>query len=404
MALTLPAALQGAPPSAFAQHDGISRIKTRRAPALTKQTANCDDARMRSKIQTVLAAAIAVSFSAASAAPVRVVSEIAPAAVQPQIAVAPGGAIHVVFGRGSAIYHTQSRDGRAFSPAVKVGALEKLALGMRRGPRISATEKTIAITAISHADGMLHAWTSGDNGATWKSGGPVNSVANSAREGMHAMAGDGRGLVVVTWLDLRTKGAEVWNRVSRDGGLTWRPEIRVYASPDGHVCECCQPTVAIGPRGEIGAMWRNWLGGSRDPWLALSTDGGATFSGAKKLGAETWKLNACPMDGGALAFSPKGDPLAAWRREKSVEAGGIGSSEFPLAQNAAQPVVAFEKSGPVFVWQQDGGLMIQRGPAPATRLTDDGAFPAIGLSADGKAIIVWESRTAPGTIWLDAPM
>ena len=346
-------------------------------------------------------AAFLFPLFAASAAPVTVVSETAPPAIQPQLAVAPDGAIHVVFGRGGSIFHTRSRDGRAFSPAVKVGEVEKLALGMRRGPRVCATEKTIAVTAVSHADGMLHAWTSADGGATWIAGPPINTAANSAREGMHAMAGDGRGLIAVAWLDLRNKGTELWSRVSRDGGLTWQPEVRIYASPDGHVCECCQPSIAIGPRGEVGAMWRNWLGGSRDPWLAVSTDGGVTFPDAKKLGAETWKLNGCPMDGGALAFAATGKPLAVWRRDKTVHAGETGAVEFSLAQNAAQPVVAIGKNGAAYVWQQDGGLMLQRGPGSPARLANDAAFPAIATAADGKLLIVWESRTSPGTIHFD---
>ncbi len=347
-------------------------------------------------------AAFLLLLVAATAAPVTVVSETAPPAIQPQLSVAPDGAIHVVFGRGSTIFHTQSRDGRAFSPAVKVGEVEKLALGMRRGPRICAAEKTLAVTAISHADGMLHAWTSADGGATWNAGPSINTAANSAREGMHAMAGDGRGLIAVAWLDLRNKGTELWSRVSRDGGLTWQPEVRVYASPDGHVCECCQPSVAIGPRGEVGVMWRNWLNGSRDPWLAVSTDGGVTFPDAKKLGAETWKLNGCPMDGGAFAFAATGKPLAVWRREKTVHAGEVGAVEMSLAQDAAQPVVTFGKNGAAYVWQQDGGLMFQRGAGPAIRLADDGSFPAIAASSDGKLLIVWESRKSPGTIHFDA--
>jgi hypothetical protein len=57
-------------------------------------------------------------------------------AVQPQVAVAPSGRIHVVFGKDTAIYHTASANGRSFSAPVKIGELEKLALRMRRGPRI----------------------------------------------------------------------------------------------------------------------------------------------------------------------------------------------------------------------------------------------------------------------------
>ena len=336
-----------------------------------------------------LIASFAVSFSAAPAAPVRVVSEAAPPAVQPQIAVAPDGAIHMVFGRGSGVYHTRSADGRTFSPAVKVGELEKLALGMRRGPRISATDKVVAVTAISHADGMLHAWISADGGATWDAGSPINSAPNSAREGMHAMAGDGRGTVVVTWLDLRNKGMELWSRVSRDGGLTWRPEVRVYASPDGHICECCQPSVGIGPRGEIAAMWRNWLGGSRDLYLATSRDG-RTFSPAQKLGTGTWKLNGCPMDGGSLAFAPGGNWLAVWRRERAIFATEATLPESQLAPNAVQPVVGFAGTTRLKLWEANGALMLQRGAETPVRFAESAASAAI-VGEREAAAVVWES-------------
>jgi hypothetical protein len=72
----------------------------------------------------------------ASAMPLFAASvEIVPAdlrgAVQPQIAVAPSGRVYVVFGKGSTVYHTTSQDGQTFSGPVKIGDLEKLALGMR---------------------------------------------------------------------------------------------------------------------------------------------------------------------------------------------------------------------------------------------------------------------------------
>lgn len=338
----------------------------------------------------------------ANSEPARIIAETAPNAVQPQIAIAPGGEIHLVFGRGRSIFHTHSRDGRAFSPAVKIGQLEKLALGMRRGPRVSATEKTIAVTAISHADGMLHAWTSGDEGATWISAPPLNTAPTSAQEGLHAMAGDGRGLVAVVWLDVRDKAKVVLSRVSRDAGLTWQPEVRVYASPDGHVCECCHPSVAIGPRGEIGVMWRNWLGGARDLWMSTSTDGGGEFGEAQKLGEGTWPLNGCPMDGGALAFAATGKPVAVWRREKSVYLSEAAASEKWVANGAVQPVIVFEKGAPTILWEQNGSLMMKRGNALATTLARDAAFPSAVATPGGGVAVAWESRGAPGSIYFES--
>ncbi|HEV7302416.1 MAG TPA: hypothetical protein VGN72_23960 [Tepidisphaeraceae bacterium] len=38
-------------------------------------------------------------------------------------------------------------------------------------------------------------------------------------------------------------------------------------------------------------------------FTVTSADGGQTFSEATKLGEGTWKINACPMDGGDVTFS-----------------------------------------------------------------------------------------------------
>ena len=47
-------------------------------------------------------------------------------------------------------------------------------------------------------------------------------------------------------------------------------------------------------------------------------DGGATFSKAEKSGEGTWKLNACPMDGGGIAVGPDAKAAAVWRRMETI--------------------------------------------------------------------------------------
>ena len=327
------------------------------------------------------------------AAPVEIIPPELRGAVQPQVAVTPSGRIHVVFGKDTAIYHTASADGRSFSAPVKIGELEKLALRMRRGPRISATDKLIVVTAISHAEGNLHSWTSADGGATWKEGAKLNDADKSAREGLHAMSGDGKGLVFATWLDLRNTGTELWSAASRDGGATWGANARVYQSPDGHICECCQPGAAVDPQGRVAVMWRNWLGGSRDLYLATSADGGKTFAAAQKLGTGTWKLNGCPMDGGALAFNPLGKPLAVWRREKAVLVSKTPAEELRLSDAAVQPVIAFGKGGPYFLWEHESGLMLQRGSSAPVRFAENAQAASIAATPDRSPVVVWESGT-----------
>jgi len=341
-----------------------------------------------------LVAAIVLSALPLHGEPVEIAPSEFRGAIQPQVAVAPGGQIHVVFGKGTALYHAGSADGRRFTPPVKIGELEKLALGMRRGPRIAATDQDLVVTAISHADGNLHAWTSQDNGSTWHERPHVNDRAKSAIEGLQALAGDGHGFVFATWLDDREGGKQVWGASSPDGGQTWGANVLIYKSPDGPVCPCCHPSVAVDATGRVAVMWRNALGGSRDFYLARSADRGKTFGAAEKLGSGTWKMNACPMDGGSLAIGPKGEAETVWRRERTIFA-SVGATEQRLSAAGAQPLVLYTKRGASFLWESDGALMSGQNPGSPTRFAEHAHMAAGAPLPDGRAIVVWESTAGP---------
>lgn len=312
------------------------------------------------------------------------------------MAIAPSGRIHVVFGKGGVVYHASSRDGRSFFTPVSIGSLEKLALGMRRGPRIAATDNLLLVTAISHVDGQIHSWLSADQGASWQPGADLNTVPKSAREGLQALTGDGRGLVAAAWLDLRNGPTELWSRVSRDGGRSWQPEVRIYAAPSGPICQCCHPSLAIGPSGAIAAMWRNAIAGSRDLWMAVSTDGGRTFPNPHKIGAGTWELKACPMDGGSLAFNTTGQPLAVWRREATIFLGATADAERKLADQAKQPVIAASRGGAWVAWEENGALKMQHNDEPTTVLSTHGRSPALAALPDGRTLAMWENSERRG--------
>lgn len=335
----------------------------------------------------------------AFAMPVEIVPPSFGGALQPQVAVGAMGEIHVVFGqKGGAIYHTVSTgETRTFRAPVQVGALPKLALGMHRGPRIAVAGGRVVVTAISHEDGDLLAWTSADGGMSWTGPAKVNAAPKSAREGLHAMAGSGE-RVAVAWLDLRNGGTELWGALSKNGGANWEPDARIYQSPDGSICQCCAPSLAFGPRGELAAMWRNSLGGARDLYTALSRDGGQTFGPAEKLGTHTWKLNACPMDGGGIVFLRDATellPLTVWRRESTL----YGTAASPTAREkilgeGRDAALTATTRGPVFAWQSRAGLLVRR-PGLAEEILDaNGSAASLAAAPDGSfAVIVWESGT-----------
>jgi hypothetical protein len=322
-----------------------------------------------------------------NAQPVEVIPPEFHGAIQPQVAVAPDQKVFVTFGKGDRIYCAASMDNaRTFLPPQEVASLPKLALGLRRGPRIVASSNQIAISAISHQDGNLYAWTSADSGRTWTRGVRINSPTNSAREGLHGMVGDPRGNIYVVWLDLRNGGTELRGAGSRDGGRTWGDNVLIYQSPDGHICECCHPSVGMAANGDIRVMWRNWLGGTRDMYTAISTNGGTTFGPAMKLGAGAWPLNACPMDGGALAGS-----WSVWRRGSTVYYTEGRSNEHPLGQGK-QPIVSLGDDGPCFIWEDNTRLMLKRWMHRTIELAQNATHPAMAQTPiDHVPIVVWES-------------
>lgn len=337
---------------------------------------------------------LALAFTTSlTAGPVEITPAELRGSQQPQAAIGPKGEIHVVFGRKSKVYHTVSTDeARTFRAPVAIATLSDLALGMHRGPRVAIAGDRIIVTASSRGIGDLLAWTSADGGATWAWPATLNSASEAAREGLQALAANGQ-RVAAAWLDQRGSGTELWAALSEDGGTTWQRDALLYRSPDGSICQCCAPSLAFGSHGELAAMWRNSLGGARDPYLALSQDGGRTFAEAAKLGSGTWKPEACPMDGGGLAFlrNATAAPVTIWRRESKLFLASPGEPERELGEGK-DAALATTAHGPVMAWQSKDGLMIQL-PGAFPRLLDaQGVAPCLTASPDSNfAVIVWET-------------
>ena len=320
---------------------------------------------------------------------------------EPQLA-ASGSTVALTFGAGSAIYFTVSHDaGRTFSAPVKVEQASNLLLTHHRGPRIAISGKTIVISAITsktnssdeHAhgagpDGDLFVWRSTDGGKTWSQAIRVNDVPNAPNEALHTLAADAKGTLFLAWLDHRSgKGTTLYGARSSDAGATWSKNFLVYQSPDGTICECCHPSSAFTPDGELLVMWRNWLDGSRDMYLARSR-AGAMFGQAEKLGMGTWKLKGCPMDGGGVAISQQ-RIFTVWRREGTVYLAEPGGHESALGQGKDLAVAAGPK-GAYVAWVSASGVELRAPDAAPVTLSSDGAFPAVTVLSDGVVVAAWQ--------------
>lgn len=315
---------------------------------------------------------------------------------QPQVAIAPSGEMLVTFGRDNTIFFTHSADGGKTFDAPSIVAKPKFTpIGMRRGPRIAATQNGVVIAAVAGErgggkDGDVFVWRSIDDGSHWQRSNRLNFVASAAREGLIGIASDGQQRVFVVWLDDRSGGKEIYGALSTDGGQTFGDDMSIYRSPDGHVCECCHPSAVFSDDGNIYVMFRNWLDGDRDMYIARSRDDGRSFDGsAVKLGTDSWKINGCPMDGGGITLiSPDGQLMTAWQRAGSIFVDAPNEPERQIG-TGQEPSIA----GGYVAWTDDkSNLMFSSIEAGhPIQLANHAADPV--LAAAGRHIAcTWESN------------
>jgi len=343
-------------------------------------------------LSVFLGTILAVNFGPVGADPARA----------PQLA-ARGPLVVMAFGAGGAIYFSASHDaGKTFSPAVKVSEAAIVPLNRHRGPRIAISRNTIVISAVmgqtlsreQHAhglpsDGDLVAWRSRDEGRTWSKGAIINDVPGAPTEGLHSLASAENGNLFAAWLDKRSgKGTKLYGARSTDSGLTWSKNVLIYDSPEGTICECCHPSVAMDSTGQIVVMWRNWLDGSRDMYLARSSDG-RVFSKPEKLGTGTWKLNACPMDGGGMAMQ-HGRVVTAWRRDHEIFLASPGAAEQAIGEGVDVAISSGTK-GLYAVWTTPAGIRaVSPGHSSSTLISPTGSFPSVIALPSGSAVAAWE--------------
>lgn len=310
------------------------------------------------------------------------------------------GDVHVVYGTPGAVHVNVSTDfGASFSGPREIGRVGALALGHRRGPRIAIAGDTIVVSAIGGEKGggideNIVSWRSTDRGASWVSDGRVNEVVGAAREGLHAMAAGLTGDVYCVWIDLEKNQPRICIARSESARTSrWGSTSVVFGDPAG-ICPCCPPSITVDALGKVYVMWRGRDGGSRDMVIATSNDQGETFSAPTKLGSGTWTIDACPMDGGAIAAGG-GRIRSVWRRESTIFRADMLGSERELGRGE-QASLVLGADGEYIVWLERRGesMMLLRPRSQEPMLLDPSANdPALAAGPESRTpvFVAWES-------------
>jgi len=320
---------------------------------------------------------------------------------EPQLA-ASRGIVAMAFGSGSNIFVATSKDnGQRFTKPVKVGGAPVVPLSRHRGPRIAISGAAIVVTAVvgqteatathSHglpSDGDLLEWRSLDGGVTWSKPATINDASTAPREGLHTLATDGHGNLFAAWLDQRDKGTQLYGAWSGDSGATWSKNVKIYESPDGTICQCCHPTAAFNEAGGVDVMWRNVLDGSRDFYL-IRADAQRRFGKPERLGIGTWKIDACPMDGGGLVNAGS-KTFTVWRRMEEVFIDEPGKPENKIGDGKD---VALAASGSrVYAAWIKGTQLVLWASGKQETIASQAAFPNLTALSGGGALLAWEEN------------
>jgi hypothetical protein len=379
------------------------------------------DARMRTA--SLVLAVLASTATAAAAAQADAPPPRAPAAqvlfddlrgdlLQPQVAVRKDGALAVVFAHLPKLLVAVRPPGGDWQGPHTVVESPDFAVGMHRGPRVAWAGDALLVSCIEsrfdaknkkmHGSCDLTVRRSTDLGATFAAPVTVNGERGSAAEGMHALAADGESVAVV-WLDARgePRCSKLWCAQSHDGGRTFGADSVAHSSPPGGICPCCHPSLAVDGSGRAFAMWRDVVDGDRDLWFGELGDG-KPIAAPQRAGAGHWHFEACPMDGGGLAFSGDGRAVTAWRRESAVywtlgdgREQALGDGLNPaLAARGNVAFVAFQRR----VWIAGARLRLDHpDEPPQVEELGPGAYPAVAALPDGRFVVVAERPEKIGT-------
>jgi hypothetical protein len=346
---------------------------------------------------------------------------------QPNLAVGPAGEIYLswieTLDSGDPALKFAVREDDKWSPTQTITSGEQLVVSMADFPSLlplpGATLAAHWTTFVPHSEGYnVNIAFSRDAGRTWSKPAIPHRDRHPVEHGFVSLLPAPGGGVGVIWLDSRKLSkknaagdvAMMYTTVSLDGKVG--PEVSI----DNRVCECCQPSAVPAATGILAAYRDRTDQEIRD--ISVVRFDGNKWSAPKNVFADNWKINACPINGPAIA-AHENQVAVAWftaandQPKVEVAFSNDGGNTFgaPVQLdegNAAGRVgIAILDSGSAIVsWVARGDQADQRVQVRARQIDPDGTrhpslllgttssgnFPRIKRSGDS-VFFTWTERT-----------
>jgi hypothetical protein len=325
--------------------------------------------------------------------------------------------------KGVVLVHRRSTDGGATWSADHPVPMASRAHSPHRGndPQVAATGAHVVVTWVTPGtskwgSGPLATAISDDGGLTWRAGPNPADDGSTDGHGYADLATDAAGTFLLAWLDSRDGAPGLRAATSADFGHTWSANRTVASA----TCECCPNRVASPRAGTFLVLFRD--GTPRDTSLAVTDDGGATWSRRGPTGAFGWKFEGCPHVGGGIAVATGETHVLTWTGAEgraglyavhSPDGGRTWSAPRPLGGPRAHHAdLANSRDVLAGVWDEatEGGTVVMsavskdggRTWAAPVRLSEAGGeatHPLVVATGGGSFLAAWTERGAGGP-WL----
>ena len=277
------------------------------------------------------------------------------ASEMPAVAIDSGDGIHVVWQdltSGIAeICYKRSLSGGATWSAIKTltwnsGASEYPAIAADSSNRIHVVWQD-----DTPGNAEIYYMKSEDRGTTWGAARRLTWEYGASQR--PAIAVDSSDRIHVVWQDDKSGTTEIYYKGSTDGGASWSSAKRLTWTSG--ISE--YPALAVGSGTNIYVVWHDDTPGTQEIYFKGSTDGGATWNSARRL---TWASSDCwtpaivKGSGNALHVFWSQDDIFT---KKSTDGGASWSSAKMLTWNEEgdkSPVAAVDSANTIhMMWRRD---------------------------------------------------